>query len=551
MKRLNTEIFILTLSCLIALASCRQEPGEVFSMEVDSIEAEATGKTVSFALSSADSWIAKTQDPWITVSPANGNGSTVCTISIDSSLTVSPREGLVRIEQTGTGERKDIKVTQKGFEYSIDPSRPEITLLSYAPFEERTFDLDVMTNLPFTVEIPGQDASWLSCEMTDLNLDRGARPRKVTLHFKWDLNFKEEPRSCPVRFIPLDEERIPSRNDGFLVRQDAAETIEPGVKGDSLALIAIRRSLGCLTDYEVSERMEHWDGVTVWKSGPNKGRVRSATFMLFSTQEGIPFQVKYLTACEELTFFSNANTFLKSLDPGPHICTLTNLRRLNISAYGLVSLPDEFTNLRNLEYLNISSNNFSSVPEILTPENFPKLHSLVMNANQRQVIYDLSNTVKKNLGGLMDECPLDEDGNRSFPKRLLKWDGLDTLVLSVNYLQGSLPSLDDDPDFPKWTMAEINATDTLPARLAGLPKVLPRTTLLTINLNRLGGALPDWLLYHPCLDLWMPESLVFPQEGKDEKGNSCGFTNVPANLDYYYDEYVNKKYNPANQGNKQ
>ena len=49
----------------------------------------------------------------------------------------------------------------------------------------------------------------------------------------------------------------------------------------------------------------------------------------------------------------------------------------------------------------------------------------------------------------------------------------------------------------------------------------------------------------------MPESLIFPQEGKDEKGSSCGFTNVPASLDYYYEEYVNKKFNPNNQGDKQ
>lgn len=551
MNRLHSEILICLLPALCLLHSCSNEPSVGFSAPVDLIEAGAEGKTVEFSLSSGDSWVAKTQDPWITVSPANGNGSTVCTVSIDSALTFSPREGLVRFEQTGTGERRDIRVTQKGFEYAIDPLRPEISLQSYAPFGERTFEVDVMTNLPFRVEIPEQDASWLSCGMTELQLDRGARPRKVTLRFEWDLNYNQTSRASSVRFIPLEEGKEPVRNDGLVIRQEAAEAIEPGVKGDSLALLAIRRSLGCLSDYEVSEKMEHWEGVTVWKSGPDKGRVRSASFMLFSTDEGIPFQVKYLTACEELTFFSNANTFLKSLDPGPHICTLTRLRRLDISAYGLVSLPEEFTALKNLEYLNLSGNNFSSVPAILTPENFPNLHSLVLNANQRQVVYDLSNTVKKDLGGLMDESLQDADGNRTFPKRLLRWDALDTLILSVNYLQGSLPSLEDDPDFPKWTRAEVDACDTLPQRLAGLPKVLPHTTLLTINLNRLTGALPDWLLYHPCLDLWMPESLIFPQEGKDEKGSSCGFTNVPASLDYYYEEYVNKKFNPNNQGDKQ
>ena len=292
--------------------------------------------------------------------------------------------------------------------------------------------------------------------------------------------------------------------------------------------------------------MEHWDGVSVWKSGPNKGRVRSASFRLFATKEDIPFQVKYLTAAEELTFFGNSNTFLKNLDPGEHICELTQLKRLNISAYGLVSLPDSFAKLENLEYLNLSSNNFPELPAVISRENFPKLHSLILNANQRHVYYDLSNTVEKNLGGFIDESDTDESGKRSFPMRFLRWTELDTLVFSVNYLQGSIPDLSDDPSFPKWTAEEVNACDTLPSRLIGLPKVLPHTTLLTMNLNRLSGTLPDWLLYHPCLDLWVPDALVFPQEGKDEKGNVCGFTNAPANLDYYYREYVNKKYNPNN-----
>ena len=203
-------------------------------------------------------------------------------------------------------------------------------------------------------------------------------------------------------------------------------------------------------------------------------------------------------------------------------------------------------NLKDLEFLDISGNNFESVPEILCRENFPKLHSLIMNANMRYTFSDLSLATKDNLGGLINESDTCEDGSRGFPKRFLRWSELDTLVFSVNYLQGSIPSLEDDPDFPKWTAEEVHACDTLPDRLIGLPKVLPNTKLLTMNLNRLSGELPDWLLYHPCLDLWVPDALVFPQDGRDAQGNACGFSNTPANLDYYYAEYVNKRYNPKN-----
>lgn len=535
----------LVLLCSSAI-SCVEDPVPSFGVDRDSIEVGAEGGNVPFRLESGESWVVRTQEPWLTVSPANGNGSTDCTVMVDSALAFTPREGVIRIELLSTGERKDIKVSQKGFDYRIDAGTTEFSLANFAPYGERYFELEVQTNVPFSVDIPSEDRNWLSCTMPELVLDRGARPRKLKLRFDWEMNYNQSPREVQVRLNPVESGLQVVGNGVLKVSQQAAETIEIGVKGDSLALIAINRVLNCMSNYDTSERMEFWNGVTVWKSGPNKGRVRSANFYLFDTKEGLPFQVQYLTAAEELIFFGNTNTFLKDLDPGEHICKLTNLKRLGISAYGLVSLPDALVNLKDLEFLDISGNNFESVPEILCRENFPKLHSLIMNANMRYTFSDLSLATKDNLGGLINESDTCEDGSRGFPKRFLRWSELDTLVFSVNYLQGSIPSLEDDPDFPKWTAEEVHACDTLPDRLIGLPKVLPNTKLLTMNLNRLSGELPDWLLYHPCLDLWVPDALVFPQDGRDAQGNACGFSNTPANLDYYYAEYVNKRYNPKN-----
>ncbi|MDE5695242.1 MAG: hypothetical protein K2H77_04645, partial [Alistipes sp.] len=167
---------------------------------------------------------------------------------------------------------------------------------------------------------------------------------------------------------------------------------------------------------------------------------------------------------------------------------------------------------------------------------------LVMNANQRSLIYDLSNSVAANIGGLIDES--------EFPRHLLEW-GLDTLRLSVNYLQGSLPSY-GTADAPQdgwtefYTEADIAASandkgvDTLPRALIGTPKVMPRTKFFAINLNRLSGELPYWLLYHPALDWWLPDVLVFSQEGIDANGRTAGFDNEPVNMNYYYDFYTTK-----------
>ena len=75
---------------------------------------------------------------------------------------------------------------------------------------------------------------------------------------------------------------------------------------------------------------------------------------------------------------------------------------------------------------------------------------------------------------------------------------------------------------------------------------MPTTKLLAINLNRLSGTIPDWLLYHPMLDWWIPFSLVFPQEGRDAEGRQAGFDNEPVNLNYYYEHYTKKKLAQSN-----
>lgn len=549
------RIYFMILALSFMLTACVDSVPEIFEIQSeaivsDTIEVGPEGgvKTIMVA-SSSDEWIASVQVPWITVSPANGRGEVECKVIVDSALAVTSRETKVWIENQRTSERKEFTVKQSGFEYQIAPADAQVEIESYASLEKRVFDVKVTSNMDFDVVMDEQTSSWLKCETPKMKFDkRNARPKECNVRFKWDVNFNPEIRNAVIKFAPSREyaNMTPTVNKDLKIVQTGAEPIEIGVKGDSLALIAINRALGCWTGYETEEKMEFWEGVELWQSGENKGRVKKAEFYMFGTKESIPFQVKYLTAAEELYFFGNTNTFLLDLDQGKHICELTQLRKLTISAYGLSTITDDLKKLKNLEYLDISSNNFQAVPEILNHENFPKLTALIMNACQRNTIYDLANTIKTNYGGLVEETDVDEKGNMTFPKRLLLWKELDTLRLSVNYLQGSIPDLMDDPQFPKWTAEEVNACDTLPSILIGLPKVLPNTTLFAINLNRLSGVLPDWLLYHPKLDLWYPSSLVFMQEGKDTKGNLAGFENEPANLDYYYEHYVNKKFNPAN-----
>lgn len=540
------NICIALLAALALNIACVNNENVDFGIDTQEVNIGADGGVHAIKISSPDNWIAMTDDPWISVSPANGRGSVECQVKIDSALTTQPRKGRVRIHNQATFSDLTIEINQDGYQNVVEIEKNEVTVPNYAAYDNRFFDVNIQTNVAFDIEVP-DDAGWLSFETPKFNFNRGKRPREVVVRFNWQISSQPE-RIAQVKFIPREEEA--ARVDGLKVTQQAAPAIEENTRaGDSVSLLGIARALDTWYSWESAEPMDNWDSVVLWEEGmegwtPEKdGRVKSADFFLFATREGLPYEVQYLTAAEELIFRSNVNSFLYDLDTGDHISKLTQLKRLTIDAYGLTTLPESFINLQNLEYLSLASNNFEVFPSILRKENFPNLKAVIMNANQRDLIYDMSNASLNKIGGFYSSSGPDAQ----FPRWLLEWDTLEQLILSVNYLQGTLPTLDDDPSWTEfYTEEDVMAADSLPKGqfpqgIVGLPKVWPKMRRLGINLNRLTGSLPDWLLYHPALDWWIPFTFVFTQEGKDETGRNAGFDNEPSTtMDYYYSFYTTK-----------
>ena len=572
--KIRNHIASSLLAAAALLAACSTADESVaFGTDTNSISIDAVGGTKKIKVSANENWVAISNVPWITVSPANGYKSTECSLNIDSAITNTVRNGVVRIVKTGnSAEYQEIRIEQKGFDYAITLDEPTVNIENYASLDKRYFDVKVRTNVDFDVKVPDDKTSWVKFDRYDVALDHGLRPREVTIRFNWGINSGDE-RSAEVSFVPTSESNVTSemlaRNDKLTIEQSAAEPITPNSReGDSVALLSIARSLEVwASSWESSgEKMDNWAGVTLWEEGMEgyvdslKGRVKAARFYMFSIKEGIPFEVKYLTAAEELEFYSNVNTFQLSLSTGPYICELSQLKRLTIGAYGLTELDENFTNLRNLEYLDLGSNNFEKIPDIINPTNFPKLHVLRMANNQRRLVYDLSNNIATNFGGLYQHTKYDSNMGSfgEFPSWLFKWEpgevttsegeqtvtGLDTLILSVNYLQGPIPDFKDDESIPVYTEAPDSLKDAAGECILvknRIKRVMPQLRMLALNLNRMTGALPDWVLYHPALDWWDPFTLLFYQEGKDEQGNLAGFSNEPANMDYYYQAYPKKK----------
>ena len=560
-------LYIIALVSMVVVSACTPKEQVELAFDTDRIEIGPEGGVRTLEVTVGEDWVAMTNEPWIAFSPANGKASEKCQIIIDSTLVFNEREDVVRI-QTASGY-KEITIVQEGFKPQIKPKKSAVQIEDFDIPSKRKFEVVVETNVALTKPA---DTEWLSCKMADQVLDRGARPRNVTLTFEWKVNPYANVREEIVKLIG-GVDGLSAEAD-FTVTQGGAPDIE-SVKntpaGDSLALLSISRFLGCWSEFDTGVGMHRWEGVQVYEKGPNKGRVKSAQFIFFQTDEALPYAVKYLTAAEELYFFSNVNAFMKDLSLGEDICSLTNLKRLTMFSYGLTEIPDAISNMKNLRYLDLGGNNFKSIPKAL--KGCPNLTALFLTSNQRAVVSDLSNTVKSDeqLGGLVDDYDdVPSDGTttssadrckRKFPQWILEWDQLDTLRLSVNYLQGILPSDEEllEAGFEAWDVenpatftSEVSLSDSLSTegleffKTNRIPKVLPNIDFLAINLNRLHGNIPRWLKYHPKLDYWYPLLLVFPQEGRDKEGHQAGFIDVPTNLNYYYEVYKNKKWSSIN-----
>ena len=538
---------ISALAAVLFTAACEEDkPAVKFGVSSGEITIGAEGGNETVHIDSEGGWIANSTSPWISVSPSNGFGSSDCEILVDTTLLADrTREGVVRF-MSKSGETADMRVIQTGYEKMIVLNKTEVDVPSYDDYKKRYIDVEVTSNVDFVPKVAA-DKDWVQLLDYDFDLDRGSRPRTVKLRLKWENNTRPSEREALLSFEAKDGSSL-AKNDRLTVKQEAAEEIEDSRRGDSLAVVGCARSLGFdISEFE-GESMDHWTFLSLWEKGNDgytedkKGRVRSIKFSFFETMDGIPYEIQFLRKVEDIEFFSNGDWYKRNFSTGEYIAKLTQLKKLQMTALGLVKIDDSFKNLKNLEFLGIVSNNFNEFPDVLTPENFPKLKSIDAASNRRTVILDMKNPGYdiSEWGGFVGE----------FPKRLLYWDNLEYLRLSYNYIYGTIP---DMKDYDKvYTEEDIRASnDTLPDgknnpahySLIGKPKVLPNAKFFGINLNILEGEIPEWILYHPHLGEWDPETIVFNQASdvNNFDGRRPGFTNTPENLNYYYEAYPLKK----------
>lgn len=395
----------------------------------------------------------------------------------------------------------------------------------------------------------------------------------------------------------VDDNGNPIEDVVLTVRQKPALKIEDNRAGDSLAVITINEKVQSMIKFETSENMQNWENVTLWEATDKDlpceeavGRIRSVNFVMIDMKEGesLPKEVRYLKYLESFSIRSNANSQIRDIHLGEEICELKHLKELVLYSYGITSLPANFAKLggatnegyAGLKSLSLSATNFatlSTITKVVNKENFPYLTSLALNGSRRT---DSLSDLTLVQGGKYNGRPIglfvnvSRGSERNALLSLLLWENLQSLTLAYNFIEGELPTDEEmktaleragrpthytSDDFStekadyldklvgdtcRWLLTDDNpvtftATDETTETVTGqeIPRVLPKTRYLSINLNFLTGKLPNWVLFHPYFVEWYPEIGFFIQQerGKNSAGESVGFSNIDAdNFDFTY-----------------
>lgn len=395
----------------------------------------------------------------------------------------------------------------------------------------------------------------------------------------------------------VDDNGNPIEDVVLTVRQKPALKIEDNRAGDSLAVITINEKVQSMIKFETSENMQNWENVTLWEATDKDlpceeavGRIRSVNFVMIDMKEGesLPKEVRYLKYLESFSIRSNANSQIRDIHLGEEICELKHLKELVLYSYGITSLPANFAKLggatnegyAGLKSLSLSATNFatlSTITKVVNKENFPYLTSLALNGSRRT---DSLSDLTLVQGGKYNGRPIglfvnvSRGSERDALLSLLLWENLQSLTLAYNFIEGELPTDEEmetaleragrpthytSDDFStekadyldklvgdtcRWLLTDDNpvtftATDETTETVTGqeIPRVLPKTRYLSINLNFLTGKLPNWVLFHPYFVEWYPEIGFFIQQerGKNSAGESVGFSNIDAdNFDFTY-----------------
>ena len=116
------KIYLCLFASLCFIAACDDSDEEGisgFTINAQEFTLGATGGMESVKVASGTKWVAKVNQPWVKVMPANGVGSTNCEIVVDSTLSNDVRHAVVTFVPEGQS-KQELKIHQTGYAESED-----------------------------------------------------------------------------------------------------------------------------------------------------------------------------------------------------------------------------------------------------------------------------------------------------------------------------------------------------------------------------------------------------------------------------------------------
>ena len=212
MKNIKTISLIFALAAVIAACQKEIQTNLKFGADTETITIGAEGGSETVHISAEEGWVANSTSPWISISPANGNGSSDCRIIIDTTLLANgTREGTVRFtSKSAEGSTSDIRVIQTGYEKMIVLNKTEVSVPSFDEYKKRYIDIELTSNVEFTADMAA-DKEWAKLLDYKFTLDRGSRPRTVKLRIRWENNTLSSSRP-PLKKSRTAAEVTPSQS---------------------------------------------------------------------------------------------------------------------------------------------------------------------------------------------------------------------------------------------------------------------------------------------------------------------------------------------------
>lgn len=517
----------LLLGCMtLALAACSdddEQPLTGLQLDVEELCFTADGGQCTTRLTAGQEWTVMSDKEWCMVSPANGNGSTICEIRVDSSYLYDSRQAHLTF-RCGKYSRQ-ITIDQLGYQKVIKLEKDTLQVPDFTSYDTMYRTFKVTANVQYDVQVEYADPNqtgWLT--VTQDTPAKGSIPRPATVRVDYQLYTESaQDRVAYLVFRQTDaqpgETPVESRLE---FRQLHAQEIIPSRQGDSLAVLAIARIMRCSVNWDPSTPMIYWNNLTmeeveyVNQEGKTveEMRVTGLRFTMFNTRESIPYQIRKLDQLRTLVFVANANAAGKNIELLDDVTYLPHLKSLCLLGYGISKLPERMKTMTNLEELELSGNNFRELPiDLLVELDKHRLEYLNLSNNRVKDVYGklYDNRAVKDTLGL----------HGTLPEALFQLKNLKYLGLSYNYFEGEVPDMGYDAS---QYATEQEKVDNNP--------VMPQLEHLAINLNFFTGRIPDWILYHPNLQCWDPYTLVFNQyeRGKDSQGVLVGFSNEPSSV---------------------